>query len=96
MHNLTKPGGYIFINQMVLNGHGYFLFDSPFIEGVAMANNYKIIFNCYTIYTGTETENGIGQEFNIPMSKALFNVINFGKVESVSVYAVLQKQNEDK
>ena len=96
MHNLTKPGGYIFINQMVLYGNGYFLFDSPFIEGVAMANNYKIIFNCYGIATGTETENGTNQEFNIPMSRSLFNVINFGKVKSVSVYAVLQKQNEDK
>ena len=30
------------------------------------------------------------------MSRTLFNVINFGKVKSVSVYAVLQKQNEDK
>jgi len=94
MHNLTKPGGYIFIAQGVLNSNGYFLFDSPFIEGMAMANNYKIIYNCYCI--STRTENGTSRQFNIPMSKTLFNVINFGKVKSVSVYAVLQKQNEDK
>lgn len=96
MHNLTKPGGYIFISQGVLKGNGYFLFDRHFIAGIAMANNYKIIFNTYTIATGTETENGTGQEFNIPMSKALFNVINFGKVENVYLRAVFQKQNEDK
>ena len=61
IHNLTKKNGYIVIAQGLLKGNGYFLFDKSFVDGIAAANNYKIIFSSYTISTGTNTKNGSDQ-----------------------------------
>ena len=54
LHKLLKPGGYLIIDQAILKGNGYFKFDEAFFEGIAAANNYKIIFSSYVITTGNE------------------------------------------
>ena len=101
MHNLTKPGGYIIIHQAVFKGNGYFKFDESFFEGIAAANNYKIIFNSYEISPGEKTKNGSHLQFHIPRNRELFNVLDFSKLSNpekgadILIYGVLQKTKED-
>ena len=95
VHNLAKPGGYIIIEQQVIKGNGYFMFDRAFFEGMAAANNYKIVFGSYVIITGTKTKNGSLHMYHVPMTEPVFNSINLSKVENINIYVVFQKQNKD-
>ena len=95
MHNLTKLGGYIIVAQAIWKGNGYFKFDESFFEGIAAANNYKIIFNSYEISPGEKTKNGSHLQFHIPRNRELFNVLDFSKLEGLGIYGVLQKTKED-
>ena len=101
MHNLTKLGGYIIIDQAVLKGNGYFRFDASFFEGIAAANSYKIIFNSYVISPGEKTKNGSDLEFHIPRNQRLLNILDFSKLSNfekganIGIYGVLQKTKED-
>ena len=81
MHNLTKPGGYIIIAQAVWKGLAYFKFNDSFVEGIAAANNYNVIFNSHVITTRDKTKNGSGYEFHIPRNRKLFNVLDFSKLD---------------
>ena len=95
MHNLTKPGGYIIIKQAIWNGNGYFKFDESFFEGIAAANNYKIIFNSYVVNHLKKTKQGSNIEFHIPRNRELFNALNFEKIVDLDIYGVLQKTKDD-
>ena len=101
LHNLLKPGGYMIVDQAMLKGNGYFKFDESFFEGIATANNYKIIFNSYVISLGKKTEKGTYKQFHIPKNHELLNVLDFSKLKDVKghhnigIYAVMQKTNED-
>ena len=100
MHNLTKPGGYIIVSQQVIGGNGYFKFDESFFEGIASANNYKIIYNNYIVQTLEQTKNGSDHQFLISRNKKMFSVLDLSyimKTEGVDlgVYGVLQKTKED-
>ena len=94
VHNLTKPGGFIVIAQGTLKGNGYFLFDKPFFDGMAAANNYKVIYNSYIISTGTKTLEGSLHQFHIPQSYSLYEKLNFALIENASIYVVFQKQED--
>ena len=94
MHRLCKPGGLIVIAQALWGGNGYFLYDKSFFEGIAAANNYKIVFNSYTISTGTYTSAGSAHQFHIPMNRELLMTIDLNRVGAIGVYAVLQKQTD--
>ena len=95
MHKLLKPEGYFIVTQAVLKGNGYFLFDNSFFAGFAAANNYKIISSSYIVSTKVRTENQSYLDFLIPLSRDLFDVLDYSKLTNVSIYVVLQKQ-EDK
>ena len=101
LHNLLKPGGYMIVDQALLRGNGYFKFDESFFEGIATANNYKILFNSYVISLGKKTEKGTWKQFHIPRNHELLDVLDFSKLKNVSsqhnigVYAVMQKTNDD-
>jgi hypothetical protein len=94
IHRLCKPGGLIVIAQALWGENGYFLYDKHFFEGIAAANNYKIMFNSYTICTGTKTRNGSDHEFHVPMNKDLLMSIDLNRVDAIGVYAVIQKKND--
>jgi|TARA_B110001450_G_C17572241_1_gene461264 hypothetical protein len=95
MHNLTKAGGYMIIHQVVLNGNGYFNFDEGFFEGIAAANGYKTIYSSYVVRF-PDKENISTHDFHIPRNKDLVNILDLSKLESLSIYGVLQKvKNED-
>ena len=92
MHRLCKPNGLIIISQMLWGGNGYFLYDKCFFEGIAAANNYKILFSSYVVATGSKTKNGSDLQFHIPINRDLLNTINLNSVASIGVYAVFEKQ----
>ena len=94
IHNLTKPGGYIVIAQQTIKGNGYFLFDKSIFDGMAAANNYKIIFASYVLSAKTTTKKGSAHQFHVPLSSSVFDAIDFGKIDGLGVYAVFQKQND--
>ena len=91
MHKLCKVGGLIIISQSHWQGNGYYLFDKPFIDGVAAANNYKVLFTSYIITTGTKTRSGSAHQFHIPMNSDLLNTLDITKVNWIGMHGVLQK-----
>ena len=97
MHNLAKPGGYIIIAQAVWKGNGYFKFDESFFEGIAAANNYKIIFNSYVFSNKDKTINGSHLQFHIPRNQKLLKVLDLSNIYKkegrLHIYGVLQKTN---
>ena len=95
IHKLCKPGGLIIVCLPLWKGNGYFLYDRYFIDGIAAANNYKILFNSYAINVTEKTEAGSDQQFHIPMKRELLNTIDISKIPWTGIYAVLQKQTED-
>ena len=94
MHRLCKPKGLIVIAQSLWGGNGYFLYDESFFDGIAAANNYKIIFNSYVITTKSKTPNGSDNQFHIPLNRDLLKTIDLSKAGSIGVYVVLQKQDK--
>lgn len=95
MHNLLKPKGYFIVAQGVLKSNGYFLFDNSFFAGFAAANNYKVISSSYLVQIKTRTENQSELHFHIPLSRELFDVLNYSKLDNVAIYVVLQKQGNE-
>ena len=93
MHRLCKPKGLIVIAQSLWGGNGYFLYDESFFDGIAAANNYKIIFNSYVITTKSKTPNGSDNQFHIPLNRDLLKTFDLSKT-SIGVYVVLQKQDK--
>jgi hypothetical protein len=93
IHKMTKVNGLIIIYQSVFKGNGYFLFDRSFMEGIAAANNYKIITSSYVVSTGTKTSAGSDKYFHIPMSEDLIRSLK--DIRSLSICMILQKTQPD-
>ena len=93
MHRLCKPKGLIVIAQSLWGGNGYFLYDESFFDGIAAANNYKIIFNSYVIAPDSKTPNGSDNQFHVPLNRDLLKTIDLSKA-NIGVYVVLQKQDK--
>lgn len=49
MHRLCRPGGIMVIVQCVYGGNGFYNFDGYFFEGMAAANNYRILFSSFVV-----------------------------------------------
>ena len=83
-------------------GNGYFKFDECFIEGIAAANNYNVVYSSYLIKPGIKTSNGSFSEFHIPRNQTMLNCIDqskfqseFGTPKEIGIYCVLQKTSEN-
>ena len=85
MYNLTKKEGFMWIYQSVFNGNGFFQYDIPFFEGLALANKMNIVHAAYVIGTNDY------DQFLIPANKDLFNTIDLTKVKSVDISYILRK-----
>ena len=90
MYNLCKKDGYLWIFQSVYNGNGFFQFDIPFFEGMALANKLGIIHASYIVQTSDY------DQFLIPANKDLFNVIDLTKVKSIDITYVMKKTTNEK
>ncbi len=92
MHKLCKPGGVISIDQGVWKGNGYYQFDLSFFEGMAAANNYRILFSSYIILCG-KTKAGSSLEYHVPLSRELLQAIDWAKAGNIRICYVFQKQD---
>ena len=95
LHRLCKPGGLMVICQGVFGGNGYFLFDLSFFEGVAAANNLKILFAGYLLTLKTLTKAGSANQYFIPAQRDLLETVDLSKIGSISICYVLQKQSDE-
>jgi SAM-dependent methyltransferase len=91
MHRLCKPGGMISIMQGVYGGNGYFNFDMSFFEGMAAANDYKILFSSFTISPPTDQGSC---ELHVPVSRELLTVVDFAKLKSLGICYIFQKTSD--
>lgn len=94
MHRLCKQQGIMMIQQVVYNGNGYYAFDPSFFEGIAAANNYKILFSSYIIVGKTPTSAGSSNQFHVPLSRELLDIVDWTKVQEIGICYVMQKQSE--
>lgn len=95
LHKLCKQGGLIVISQALWGGNGFFLMDRPFIDGIAAANNYKVISISYVVCTKETTKNGSNYQFHIPMNSSLIRTIDLNKVVSIQISAVMEKRDNE-
>jgi hypothetical protein len=94
MHRLCKRQGIMIIVQAVYNGNGYYSYDLSFFEGIAAANNYKILFSSYVIVGKTPTGISSGNQFCVPLSRELLDLVDWAKVEHIGICYVVQKQSK--
>lgn len=94
MHRLCKTNGIMVISQMVLNTNGYYLFDSSFFEGISAANNYRILYSAYIVSLHSQSDAGTPNQYQIPLSRELLDVIDYSKVSAIGITYVLQKQSD--
>jgi len=90
MHRLCKKDGYLWIDQAVINGNGYFNFDLAFFEGMAAANNYGIVYSAFIVNAGKA-----GDEYHIPCSKDILGLFDFNRVKTLSVNYLFKKNTDD-
>lgn len=88
MHRLCKKGGYLWIDQGVINGNGYFNFDLSFFEGMAAANNYGILYSAFVVDTID------GEQYHIPCSKAILKLFDFNKINYLGVSFLFKKSTD--
>ena len=94
MHRLCRNQGLMISCQGVWNTNGYYFFDLSFFEGLAAANDYKILFSSYVV--GLESaEAGSYHQFHVPLSRPLLDALDKSKVKSLGICYVFQKQNEE-
>ncbi|MDP1809594.1 MAG: hypothetical protein Q8L35_08675 [Actinomycetota bacterium] len=91
MHRLCKKNGMMVICQAAYNGNGYYNFDSSFFEGLAAANNYRILFASYTITTKDLTPEGSNVQFDVPLARDLLNAIDLSKITHLGICYVFSK-----
>jgi len=83
MHKLCKPTGIMLISQAVFRGKGYYAYDPSFLEGMAAANNYRILYSSFVI-----------NQFHVPLSWELMDTFDFTKMKGLRVFYAMQKQSE--
>ena len=94
MHRLCRPGGLLIVTQHVYGvGNGYYNFDLQFFEGLAAANQYRILFGSYVV--SPRSEPAQFEELHIPLSRALLATLDWSKVQYLGICYVLQKQQDE-
>ena len=88
MHKLCKKSGLMLIHQNIFGGNGFYNFDLSFFESMAAANNYSILYSCYTIDIDNEY-------FSLPLSDNLLSVINLNKTKDIGVFYLFKKNDDN-
>ncbi len=88
MHKLCKKSGLMLIHQNIFGGNGFYNFDISFFESMAAANNYSILYSCYTIDIDNEY-------FSLPLSDNLLSVINLNKTKDIGVFYLFKKNDDN-
>jgi len=89
MHRLCKSEGIMVIMQTWYNGNGYYNYDPSFFEGMAAANGYNVLF------TSSRISLNDGNQYHLPLSNNLLNIMDRSKLFSMGMCYVLQKTSGD-
>ena len=95
LHKLCKPGGLIVIAQSLWAGNGYFLYDRSFVDGIAAANSYEVLFEAYVVTVLKNEGGGMQDQFFVPFSRNLLGCIDLNKVKELGIYVVFRKINDE-
>ena len=79
----------MFIAQNYINGNGFYNFDFPFFESLAMANNYKILSNFYVLY------NDVYEDLILPVNSDISNIIKIENIKNGIGINYLFQKTED-
>ena len=88
MHRLCKQQGLMIVMQGVFFVNGYYAYDLSFFEGIAAANNYKILFSSYWLRA-----TGSINQFHVPLSRELLDMVDWAKMNHIGICYVMQKQS---
>ena len=89
MHDLCKKDGIIWSAQSVINGNGFYNFNSCFYENLAAFNNYSIMYS-YFVYI---SENG-EKYITSPTDTTYLKYINHNIINNVMIVYILKKNDE--
>ena len=89
MHRLLKKQGLMVVMQGVYRGNGYHYYDLSFFEGIAAANDYKVLFSSYVVFPKTHQD-----QYHVPLSLELLDVLDWAKVQRIGICYVMQKQQD--
>lgn len=96
MHRLCKLSGILINNQSVWRGNGYYRFDASFFEGIAAANNYRILYSSYIVRPKLSASGSAKDpQFHIPVSELLLDVVDWSMTSSIGICYVFQKQTDE-
>jgi len=90
MYTMCKKNGYLWINQSVFGGNGFFNFDQSFFEGFAASNSLSIIHMCYVVPVDTY------KQFIIPCDKDLLSKLNLNKLDNIDISCIFRKKTNNK
>jgi len=91
MHRLCSLNGLMVIFQQLYGGNGYHNFDVSYFEGMAAANQYKILYSSFIV----NVEN---DQIHIPASRELLDMFEWPKTRFgpyIGTCHVMQKQSEE-
>ncbi|MDE2027114.1 MAG: hypothetical protein KGK03_10300 [Candidatus Omnitrophica bacterium] len=93
IHRLCSVGGVLVMSQNAYRGKGLYAYDPSFLEGMASANNYKILFSSFVITMHNPTEAGHSCQYHVPLSWGLMDTFDWTRIEGLEVCYVMQKQS---
>ena len=86
MHNFVSKNGYLWIEQSLYGGNGFYNFDKSYFLNLAAVNNYTINYSC--MYFVFENEILV-KAYNDQSIKE----IDLNKVESINIILIMQKND---
>ena len=89
----VNSGGLIITTDGLMSPFGYFSLDYKFMEGLAAANNYKILYSSYIITVG-KTEHGSDLQFHLPFNRKILSCFDYKTLNTVNTYMVFKKQDD--
>ena len=89
MHELCKKDGIIWSAQSVINGNGFYNFNTCFYENLAAFNNYSIVYS-YFVYISEDGK----KYFTSPTDTQYLKYINHNIINNVMIVYIFRKNDE--
>ncbi len=94
MHRLCAPHGFIVSAQNLYGGNGYYNFDTAFYEGLAAANQYRVLFASYLITPKYRQPGGVYDQFHVAPTEAMLRTLDWATLEFIGLCYVFQKPHD--
>lgn len=88
MHRLAACGGFIWINQTILKGNGFYNFDISFFENLAKSNCYDIVFSAAQVFKDNKI-------IEFAIHDNLYDVIDLNGIDQLGVTYLFRKVQDN-